>query len=300
MCGVFGYAKNDKLQDDRGTLYDLITELAISTEVRGRHATGYACRIDGQHVSNKKAVSAGKFVNTDFWTRFIDRMPESLIGHTRYATQGDPNDNRNNHPFQSRRYYLVHNGIIAPHEYKAYTGLCDSDCDSEAILRLLQVGNGVESGVARVFDSLPDSDFACLVMDKKTNKIHFFRTPDRPLRIWRSDSLILIGSTEEILENAFRHTIGVSSDRVKVFTKWTPRSGCLYTINPDLSLPETIELTSFPTDKYRRNIVDRYAEKNIHRFPYISGIGYPKTSEVSLDSDVKERAEKWGMVAYGD
>jgi len=125
MCGVFGFIRSNKLKDDRGTLFDLISELAVATQVRGRHATGYACRHYGIHYSAKRPVSAGKFIQTDYWTRLIDKgMPDALIGHCRYATKGAPADNRNNHPFQSRRYYLVHNGTLRKNEYKAFSGLC--------------------------------------------------------------------------------------------------------------------------------------------------------------------------------
>jgi len=167
----------------------------------------------------------------------------------------------------------------------------------------LQVGNGVKKGVERIFDSLPDSNYACLVLDKKTHNLHFFRTPDRPLRVWRSGNLILIGSTEEILENAFKHTIGVSSNRVKTFKKWTPRSGYLYTIKPDLDMPDPVKIADFPMSRYATETRDPYSLSNpqsVRRFPYVSGVGLPRVEKDFLDPDVRERAESWGMVTYGD
>ena len=65
-----------------------------------------------------------------------------VLGHVRWATHGNPKDNRNNHPHvcSGGRYFLVHNGVISNHlDITDRYGLrLRSDCDSEILLRLVE------------------------------------------------------------------------------------------------------------------------------------------------------------------
>lgn len=67
-----------------------------------------------------------------------------LIGHCRYATQGDYSNNLNNHPHPSDGGWMVHNGVVPN-----YLGLIDrhelqpvSDCDTEVLALLIESLNG--------------------------------------------------------------------------------------------------------------------------------------------------------------
>ena len=72
------------------------------------------------------------------------RDARMLVGHCRYATQGDPADNINNHPHPADGGWIVHNGVI-----RDYAGLVEpfdlhpvSDCDSEVLGLLVEAGRG--------------------------------------------------------------------------------------------------------------------------------------------------------------
>jgi len=304
MCGIYGFNKSKDFRDTNGTLFDLLTEMAVETQVRGRHATGYACRYLDGYKSFKKPLPASEFIDTDYWWRLAESMPESLVGHARYATMGLPKENKNNHPFQSRRYYMVHNGTLKTSEYLPFKSLCETECDSEAILRILQTAGGIKKGVKRVFKAMPESNLACVVLDKKTGKTHFFRSPDRPLVVWESKGLILYASTEEILENAYSNVIGVASKKIKSFKKWSPNSGTLYTLGTNLKWEKPLKLKKYPRSRMTTVINDPYSKKKpVRQFGYTTGLGYPEIRTVSdyrgeYGNDLATRGQ--GMVVYGD
>jgi len=284
MCGVFGYVRKPGIKTENKALFNLITSVAECSIVRGEHATGYAAKIGENYVSEKAPLPSTYFVDTPAWTKLADNMPERLIGHVRFATRGNPSDNRNNHPFQSRRYYLVHNGVLTHNEYSDNKRLCRSECDSEVILRVLQQGPGIVEGTRRVFATLRHSSFACLVLDKKTGAVYMFRTSDKPLRVWRGEDIILIASTDEILENAFIDAFGIRSAEIKGLFKWTPKSGHLYTITAGLEVPDAVMVEARTRP---------YISKTKPRFPYITGLGYPEDFErLKVDHDA--------FVCYGD
>jgi len=233
MCGVVGFACNRPTK----SLYNLVTNLMIETEQRGPHATGHAYFDKKGKIKHKKAaVKSSEYVTTSRWNWMQRRMPKRVIGHCRYTTHGSQSDNNNNHPHVGDRYALIHNGVLKRYEYKPWAELCESECDSEAILRVMELGQDPIQAAARVFNCFYESNLAVLALDKLTKEIHFFRNPGRPLRVWRGDKFVLIASTEEILEAAFQKTFDIKSDMVKGLEKWSPVSGTAYTLNNKLEI----------------------------------------------------------------
>jgi glucosamine 6-phosphate synthetase-like amidotransferase/phosphosugar isomerase protein len=68
------------------------------------------------------------------------RHAVAVIGHCRWATHGDPQDNRNNHPHPAGRGWLVHNGVIRNDQALLHQDKLRprTDCDSE-VLGLLMI-----------------------------------------------------------------------------------------------------------------------------------------------------------------
>jgi glucosamine 6-phosphate synthetase-like amidotransferase/phosphosugar isomerase protein len=131
MCGLFGYLS----KTGRGPDLDCLRRIALETQIRGVHAFGLAwVTPDGKLHAFKRPGSAA--ANLDA----LDCCRDALIvaGHCRYATHGDPADNRNNHPHRAGRGWLVHNGVVRNHASiaKRYGLVPETECDSE-ILGLL-------------------------------------------------------------------------------------------------------------------------------------------------------------------
>jgi glucosamine 6-phosphate synthetase-like amidotransferase/phosphosugar isomerase protein len=62
-----------------------------------------------------------------------------VIGHCRWATHGDPEDNRNNHPHQAGRGWFVHNGVVFNYAslLRQYRLTPKTECDSEVLGMLM-------------------------------------------------------------------------------------------------------------------------------------------------------------------
>ncbi len=132
MCGIVGYVGRRRAQD---VLLDGLEKL----EYRGYDSAGVALAAQG---SIRVVKSKGR----------LDRLRQKLaaqsladsccgIGHTRWATHGEPSD-VNSHPHSTPRVSIVHNGIIENYGVlkerlmvRGYTFV--SETDTEVLVKLI-------------------------------------------------------------------------------------------------------------------------------------------------------------------
>lgn len=154
MCGIVGYAGP---RDCTDVLISALSKL----EYRGYDSAGIAVFENG-----KIAVEKTKGRLKDLEDKMARRTPPSGtcgIGHTRWATHGEPSD-INSHPHGNKRVSIVHNGIIENYiklkaflTEKGYEFI--SDTDTEIVAKLLDYyynGNPVET-IARVISEIEGS-----------------------------------------------------------------------------------------------------------------------------------------------
>ena len=134
MCGIVGFV------GDRQAAPILLDGLR-RLEYRGYDSSGIAVCGDGA-LRVKKA--RGRLQVLSDLTRAGADLPGTLgIGHTRWATHGEPNDiNAHPHVSQSGRIAVVHNGIIENYMIlkeqllrKGYT--FRSETDTEVVAQVL-------------------------------------------------------------------------------------------------------------------------------------------------------------------
>lgn len=103
MCGIVGYVGN---KEAKSFLIDGLSKL----EYRGYDSAGIAV-LDGTSISIVK--QKGRLSNLEGALKIQSSEGTIGIGHTRWATHGEPSD-RNSHPHKSSKgdIAVVHNGII--------------------------------------------------------------------------------------------------------------------------------------------------------------------------------------------
>jgi glucosamine--fructose-6-phosphate aminotransferase (isomerizing) len=170
MCGIVGYVG---YRDCTEVLVDALSKL----EYRGYDSAGIAV-FENEEI--KVAKSKGRLADLTAKMEKEGMLHgTSGIGHTRWATHGEPSD-RNSHPHGGERVTIVHNGIIENYksikDFLLGVGRCfKSDTDTEVIAQLLdyyydgdpvhtisKVVREIEGSYALgiVFEDFPDTVFA--------------------------------------------------------------------------------------------------------------------------------------------
>ena len=131
MCGIVGYVGNKNAQDF------LISGLK-RLEYRGYDSAGIVTLNEKGEATLLRAK--GKIVNLEEKLARNKRDDKIGIGHTRWATHGEPSET-NAHPHQAGDIYLVHNGIIENYkELKAALKEHEfaSETDTEVLAALVE------------------------------------------------------------------------------------------------------------------------------------------------------------------
>lgn len=181
MCGIVGYVGKNKAQ---GFLLSGLRRL----EYRGYDSAGIATVANDGTVTLIRAK--GKIDNLEERLAENRRQDNVGIGHTRWATHGEP-DEKNAHPHRAGDIYLVHNGIIENYKElkKALSGYeFASETDSEVLAAL------IDSFYGQGKYSLTDAVVQALKLVRGTYGIAVIsgRSPEE-IVVARSGSPLVIG-----------------------------------------------------------------------------------------------------------
>jgi glucosamine--fructose-6-phosphate aminotransferase (isomerizing) len=133
MCGIIGYIGSREV-------FPILIKGLKRLEYRGYDSAGIALCNSGLKIFKKK----GKVSDLEEMVAGQDVSAKIGMGHTRWATHGEPND-RNAHPHYSmnKKFAVVHNGIIENYAdlkndllKKGYTFA--SDTDTEVLATLIE------------------------------------------------------------------------------------------------------------------------------------------------------------------
>lgn len=169
MCGIVGY-----IGDKNST--EILIDGLKKLEYRGYDSAGVAVFEDNKV---KLIKAKGRIKNLE--DKIGDKIPQGLcgIGHTRWATHGEPSD-VNSHPHRSGKVTLVHNGIIENYselreKMKSEGRVFVSETDTEVAAQLIDKyydGDAIDAIYTAVscirgsyafgvlFDDYPDKLFA--------------------------------------------------------------------------------------------------------------------------------------------
>lgn len=154
MCGIVGYIGTDNAT---GIIIDGLKRL----EYRGYDSSGIALNVKGEGIQVRK--KKGRIQNLEDLIASENLYSNVGIGHTRWATHGEPSDaNAHPHTDMSGKIAVVHNGIIENYlvlkewlieehgvEFKSQT-------DTEVIAHLIGVfyEGDIEAAVAKAVEKM--------------------------------------------------------------------------------------------------------------------------------------------------
>ena len=199
MCGLFGLLDYQRSLSNRQKL-NLLTALAVQSEVRGTDATGIAY-YKGHHLYIQKAPRSAHNM------KFRVENADFIMGHTRAATQGSAKDNYNNHPFPGYAggsFALAHNGVLFNDIFlKRSLPSTRIKTDSYVAVQLLEQSGKVNFTTIRNMVEMIDGSFAFTILNRKG--LYFVRGSS-PLYIchFPKQGIILYASTQDILERALQ------------------------------------------------------------------------------------------------
>ena len=202
MCGIAGFSICDK-EHRLIRARVLGRELLLQIEQRGRDATGAVWSEnteDGKELFYAKDnVPARQFVRDNM--ELIPKYTRTALFHTRYATQGSPTNNDNNHPIAVPRIIGVHNGHIAnDDEVFAELGVERiAEVDSEAIFQLI-------ANSADPIEALPKLEGRAAVAwfeADDPHTMHLARLEGSPLWVGHTvNGSLVFASTRQLLTKA--------------------------------------------------------------------------------------------------
>ena len=272
MCGIVAMIGKNEIKNE---LINLLEKL----EYRGYDSAGIATI---EKNSFKVTKQVGKVSNLK--KTLTSQIHKGRIGiaHTRWATHGEVSQ-INAHPFNTKNWCLVHNGIInnfeqLKHEYNIKT---ISKTDSEVIVQLLekQKKQNIE-GIIEVCKQLKGS-YALAILNKNNNEVYFAKK-NSPLFIMQTKDNV-IGASDVVCFADLSQSFYRLED--EEFCKATIEKITFYDksskiINKNLQMVKQInyetdkgnyshymEKEICETPKVIKNIYHYYYEKNIINFP---------------------------------
>ena len=192
MCGIIGILGKHEAAP-------IIVEALKRLEYRGYDSSGIATVKDDGSIDRRRAV--GKLLELQDKLVFEPLKGKAGIGHTRWATHGEPNE-KNAHPHTRGAVSVVHNGIIENflslrEELKCDGYKAETDTDSETIAILCSkfIDEGHEPLVAarKTLSKLTGS-FAIAMLFEGHKNLIFAARSGSPLAVGYGKNEMYLGS----------------------------------------------------------------------------------------------------------
>ncbi|MFH1459351.1 MAG: glutamine--fructose-6-phosphate transaminase (isomerizing) [Candidatus Omnitrophota bacterium] len=217
MCGIVGYIGNKNAAK-------ILIDGLRSLEYRGYDSAGIAVLDREKHLYLKKKEGKLK-VLSDILDKRITKGHLG-IGHTRWATHGEPNEiNAHPHFGNTQDFLIVHNGIIENHHELKITLSSEghkfhSQTDTEVIPHLIEKfykGDLAQAVLAAI--KVLKGSFALGVISKKHTDLLVAARKDSPLIIGLGKGENFIASDVPAILSYTRNIIYLDNNEVAVLTQ---------------------------------------------------------------------------------
>lgn len=219
MCGIVGYIGK------RNSLNILIDGLK-RLEYRGYDSVGIAVINDEKKTNFFKKAGKVKDVEEEFDREIL--LGSIGIGHTRWATHGEPNDN-NAHPHSddNRNIYLVHNGIIENYTTIKKKLLLEgftfsTDTDTEVLANLIEyyfrIKNSIEIAVRLALNEVEGTYGLACICNKEPDKLIIARLGS-PLMFGLGKDEIIVSSDAAAIINHTKNVIYLEDGEMAILRR---------------------------------------------------------------------------------
>tara|TARA_B100001121_G_scaffold215790_1_gene189325 strand:- start:292 stop:2124 length:1833 start_codon:yes stop_codon:yes gene_type:complete len=224
MCGIVAYKGDPKLASE--VIFNGLKLL----EYRGYDSCGIGV-LDGENIKTFKWK--GRVANTK--KKFQKARIDSgiTIGHTRWATHGEPNDT-NSHPIISfnKEFAIVHNGIIENYKelknlliekkYKFYT-----ETDTEVLVNFIELcvsnSKNIERGITYALSKV-EGAFGIVLIKKSSPNLLYAARKGSPLAFGKkgknffvaSDASPIIEHTKKIIYLENGHLLKIDKSKFEI------------------------------------------------------------------------------------
>ncbi len=263
MCGIVGYIGHRQADA-------LIIKGLERLEYRGYDSAGIAILNNELHIWKKKGkVSAlRKEIAKNDTTGTVG------IGHTRWATHGEPNDvNAHPHTGGSGRLALVHNGIIENYAVLknaliAEGHVFESETDTEVLAHLIEEiqdeGDLPLEEAVRLALTRVEGAYAIAVVDSQNPKVLVGARKASPLVVGIGEGEYFIGSDASPFLDSTRRVVYLDDNQIATITL---ENGLEIKNTENESQPPFIQELDMQIEALEKNGFDHFMLKEIHEQP---------------------------------
>ena len=300
MCGIVGYVGH---RDCTDVLVSALTKL----EYRGYDSAGIAVFENG-----KISVAKTKGRLSDLTAKMEkEGKPHGHagIGHTRWATHGEPSD-VNSHPHSGRRVTIVHNGIIENYKQLKQFLLENerdeflSDTDTEVVAQLLDFyydGNPIRC-IRKVLHELRGSFALGIIFADRPETVYAVRC-ESPLIVGQGQGEVFIASDVPAIIKYTKDYYLLEQGEIAVLKNGAVQFCSLH----GRMLEKELLTADWDEDSAEKGGYPHYMLKEIHEQPTAVKTtitpriedGLPNLSECGITTDELKKYENIFIVACG-
>ena len=260
MCGIVGFVGKRACTD---VLVDALRKL----EYRGYDSAGIAV-FEGDRIKTVKAkgkINEGLAAKLKTEPKFSGTCG---IGHTRWATHGEPSD-VNSHPIGNGRVSIVHNGIIENYrEIKAFLTSkgygFESETDTETVAKLLDYyyeGNPTEA-IEKALEDIEGAYALGIIFREHKNKVYAVRK-DSPLIVGKGDGESFIASDVTAILEHTREYYCLERGEIAVLDE----SGIHFTDMHGEPIEKELQTATWDVESAQKGGYEHFMLKEIHEQP---------------------------------
>ncbi|MGA1307937.1 MAG: glutamine--fructose-6-phosphate transaminase (isomerizing), partial [Candidatus Kapaibacteriota bacterium] len=262
MCGIVGYIGHQKASDI------IINGLKL-LEYRGYDSAGIVTNESGHLLIQKKA---GKVKDLEKILNLSSMLSNIGIGHTRWATHGEPNDvNAHPHTDSTGKIALVHNGFIENYtalrkklikDGYSFTSETDSEVLAVFIGSLYSNGNDLETSVRLALNEVEGTFGICVMCSDDPNTMIAARRGS-PIVVGIGDGEFIVASDASAIIQHTRQVIYLADNEMAVIN----RHGVTTKTIDNVITNEQIEQIEFDLDAIEKGGYNHFMLKEIYEQP---------------------------------